>query len=224
MLVKVRFEESQKYVKVAKTEEGYEDFNTEVNNNGNIKSVIEKLGLPLQTELHLTDESGTEVDADVFEELLQAGNLTVMVSTEQSRGLDSDLPSILLLVHLLPPTSKGHKKSAKISSYQAVDHVVRYLQIEISVETFLAGVKSGQPFLLSVVQDRDQSGYLSSSSLTNTLSCSSSEGDSCIEWGVLIIGERTESACPRTSKSDLEAAKGMVRDALLTKSVKAETA
>ncbi|KAK1881045.1 Baculoviral IAP repeat-containing protein 6 [Dissostichus eleginoides] len=44
-------------------------------------------------------------------------------------GWDSDLSSILLLVHLLPPTSKGHKKSAKISSYQAVSHVVRYLKI-----------------------------------------------------------------------------------------------
>ncbi|KAF3851587.1 hypothetical protein F7725_013359, partial [Dissostichus mawsoni] len=43
-------------------------------------------------------------------------------------GWDSDLSSILLLVHLLPPTSKGHKKSAKISSYQAVSHVVRYLK------------------------------------------------------------------------------------------------
>ncbi|XP_058264325.1 uncharacterized protein LOC131364868 isoform X1 [Hemibagrus wyckioides] len=75
MLVK-----NQKYVKVAKTEEGYEDFNTF------LQKVIEKLGLPLQSELRLADESGTEVDADVFEELLQAGNLTVTVSTEQSIG------------------------------------------------------------------------------------------------------------------------------------------
>lgn len=36
--------------------------------------------------LHLTDESGTEVDADVFEELLQAGDLTIKVSTEKSTG------------------------------------------------------------------------------------------------------------------------------------------
>ncbi|KAK3506421.1 hypothetical protein QTP70_002693, partial [Hemibagrus guttatus] len=57
-------------------------------------------------------------------------------------GWDSDLSSILLLVHLLPPTYKGHKNSAKISSYQAVNHVVRYLRIGTSVETFLAGVKS----------------------------------------------------------------------------------
>ncbi|KAG7313896.1 hypothetical protein KOW79_022392 [Hemibagrus wyckioides] len=80
MLVKVRFGENQKYVKVAKTEEGYEDFNTF------LQKVIETLCLPLQSELRLTDESGTEVDADVFEELLQAGNLTVTVSTEQSIG------------------------------------------------------------------------------------------------------------------------------------------
>ncbi|MED6289172.1 hypothetical protein CHARACLAT_033623, partial [Characodon lateralis] len=43
-------------------------------------------------------------------------------------GRDSDLSTILLLLHLLPPTSKGHKKRSNISSCQAVDHVVRYLQ------------------------------------------------------------------------------------------------
>ncbi|MEQ2204516.1 hypothetical protein XENOCAPTIV_014383 [Xenoophorus captivus] len=42
---------------------------------------------------------------------------------------DSDLSTILLLLHLLPPTSKGHKKREKISSCQAVDHVVRYLHV-----------------------------------------------------------------------------------------------
>ncbi|XP_056268773.1 uncharacterized protein LOC130192693 [Pseudoliparis swirei] len=78
MLVKVRFGSSQKYVKVAETEAGYEDYNTF------IEKVIGKLGLPLQTDLHVTDQSGTEVDADVFEELLQAGDLAVNVSTEKS--------------------------------------------------------------------------------------------------------------------------------------------
>ncbi|KAJ4940677.1 hypothetical protein JOQ06_026973 [Pogonophryne albipinna] len=79
MLVKVRYGESQKYVKVAETEEGYESYST----------FLQNLGLPLQSELHVTDESGTEVDADVFEELLQAGNRTVKVSTEQSSVSDS---------------------------------------------------------------------------------------------------------------------------------------
>ena len=34
----------------------------------------------------MTEESGTEVDADVFEELLHSGNLTVRVTTEKSTG------------------------------------------------------------------------------------------------------------------------------------------
>ncbi|KAK5933448.1 hypothetical protein CgunFtcFv8_013928 [Champsocephalus gunnari] len=90
MLVKVRYGESQKYVKVAETEEGYESYSTF------LQKVIEKLGLPLQSELHLTDESGTEVDADVFEELLQAGNLTVKVSTGQSSVVLQNVSHTLL--------------------------------------------------------------------------------------------------------------------------------
>ncbi|XP_077398894.1 uncharacterized protein LOC144034188 [Vanacampus margaritifer] len=68
---------------------------------------------------------------------------------------DSDLSSILLLVHLLPPTSKGHKKSAKISSFQAISHVVRYLRIGASVQTFLERSEPGQPFLLCVGEQKN---------------------------------------------------------------------
>ncbi|XP_077439108.1 uncharacterized protein LOC144062000 [Vanacampus margaritifer] len=81
MLVKVKFGESQKYVKVAQAENGYEDFSIF------LQKVIEKLELPLHSELHLTDDSGTEVDADVFEELLQAGNLTINVCKEKSKAV-----------------------------------------------------------------------------------------------------------------------------------------
>ncbi|XP_035989552.1 uncharacterized protein LOC118561534 [Fundulus heteroclitus] len=77
-----------------------------------------------------------------------------LLSVQQDTDRDSDLSSILLLVHLLPPTSKGHKKSAKISSCQAIDHLVRYLQMGASVETFLAGVEPGQPFLLCVGENK----------------------------------------------------------------------
>ncbi|XP_035985739.1 uncharacterized protein LOC118559128 isoform X2 [Fundulus heteroclitus] len=77
-----------------------------------------------------------------------------LLSVQQDTGWDSDLSSILLLVHLLPPTSKGHKKSAKISSCQAIDHLVRYLQMGANVETFLAGVEPGQPFLLCIGENK----------------------------------------------------------------------
>lgn len=44
-------------------------------------------------------------------------------------GWDSDLSSILLLLHLLPPTSRGQKKTTKISSAQATSRLVRYLKV-----------------------------------------------------------------------------------------------
>ncbi|XP_041835386.1 uncharacterized protein LOC121636174 [Melanotaenia boesemani] len=81
-------------------------------------------------------------------------NLLSMQQDSSGSGWDSDLSSVLLLVHLLPPTSKGHKKSVKMSSCQAVDHVVKYLQMGASVETFLAGVEPGQPFLLCVGENK----------------------------------------------------------------------
>ncbi|CAJ1083779.1 uncharacterized protein LOC127531094 isoform X2 [Xyrichtys novacula] len=111
MLVKVRFRETQKYVKVAETEDGYDDFNTF------LQKVIQKLDLPLETELHLTDESGTEVDADVFEELLQAGNLTVRVSTEKSTVvLQEDLSNTLSASPFSDTSSSVSEDSLLVSS------------------------------------------------------------------------------------------------------------
>lgn len=41
-------------------------------------------------------------------------------------GWSSDLSSILLLGHLHPHASRGHKTGAKMSSYEAVNHVFVY--------------------------------------------------------------------------------------------------
>lgn len=43
-------------------------------------------------------------------------------------GWESDLAAILLLLHLLPPTSKG-PKTAKIRTSQAADHLVRFMKV-----------------------------------------------------------------------------------------------
>ncbi|XP_056287855.1 uncharacterized protein LOC130204894 isoform X1 [Pseudoliparis swirei] len=75
--------------------------------------------------------------------------------SSDASGWDSDLSSILLLVHLLPPTAKGPKKSPKISSHQAIKHVVRYLRIGASVETFLESLEPGQPILLCVGEEKN---------------------------------------------------------------------
>ncbi|XP_031670934.1 uncharacterized protein LOC109877709 isoform X3 [Oncorhynchus kisutch] len=65
-------------------------------------------------------------------------------------GWESDLAAILLLLHLLPPTSKG-PKTAKIRTSQAADHLVRFMKVGTSVVTFLETVGyEQQPFLLCV--------------------------------------------------------------------------
>ncbi|CAM4652279.1 unnamed protein product [Leuciscus chuanchicus] len=92
---------------------------------------------PMYFKPRLLAECKNRTSNEHVEELLSAQQ------NSNESGWDSDLSSVLLLVHLLPPTSKGHKKSAKISSYQAVKH------IGASVEAFLLGsLEPGQPFLL----------------------------------------------------------------------------
>ncbi|KAF7651240.1 hypothetical protein LDENG_00113740 [Lucifuga dentata] len=66
------------------------------------------------------------------------------------------MSSILLLLHLLPPTSKGQKKTAKISSAQAAKHLVRYLKEGASVTTFLETTDARQPFLLCIGEQKNK--------------------------------------------------------------------
>ena len=63
----------------------------------------------------------------LFSDVNLSDNL--LLSSAFPLGWDSDLSSILLLIHLLPPTAKGHKKGPRISSYQAAQHLVRYLTV-----------------------------------------------------------------------------------------------
>ncbi|XP_023808216.1 uncharacterized protein LOC111946938 [Oryzias latipes] len=71
-------------------------------------------------------------------------------------GWDSDTSALLLLLHLLPPTSKGHKKSDKISSAQAAHRLVRFVKEGVSLNTFLEKVDVRQPFLLCVGEQRKE--------------------------------------------------------------------
>ncbi|XP_030228426.1 uncharacterized protein LOC115555605 isoform X2 [Gadus morhua] len=62
---------------------------------------------------------------------------------------DCEVAAICLLLHLLPPTSKG-KKSAKISATDATVRLVKFLKVGRSMETFLKETGPAQPFLLCV--------------------------------------------------------------------------
>ncbi|XP_034530081.1 uncharacterized protein LOC117805460 [Notolabrus celidotus] len=84
------------------------------------------------------------------EELLEPFN----PEAENDYGWDSDMSALLLLLHLLPPTSRGHKKTAKISSAQAANHLVRYLKQGASLTTFLDKVDARQPFPLCIGEQK----------------------------------------------------------------------
>ncbi|KAK0145641.1 hypothetical protein N1851_015422 [Merluccius polli] len=69
---------------------------------------------------HITEDAKGLVSTHHVEELLSSAE-------GNDGGWDRDIASLCLLLHLIPPTSKGHKKSAKISALQAEDYLVRYV-------------------------------------------------------------------------------------------------
>ncbi|XP_058867913.1 uncharacterized protein LOC131696855 isoform X2 [Acipenser ruthenus] len=99
----------------------------------------------------------TRVIADC-KNLPPSAHLEALLSSAQhdsdDLGWDSDLAAILLLLHLLPPTSKD-KRAAKIAVSQAADHLVKYMKVGTSMVTFLAQVGREQPFLLCVGEQKN---------------------------------------------------------------------
>ncbi|XP_071357586.1 uncharacterized protein [Trachinotus anak] len=73
---------------------------------------------------------------------------------ENECGWDSDVSALLLLLHLLPHTSRCCKKSAKISSAQAANHLVRFVKEGQSLTTFLEKMDAGHPFFLCISEQK----------------------------------------------------------------------
>ncbi|XP_052426408.1 uncharacterized protein LOC127968947 [Carassius gibelio] len=72
-------------------------------------------------------------------------------ATEVEEGWDSDMSSILMLVHLLPPSSQGRKRPGKISAKQACDHLVKFIKTGNSIQGHLDSIGERlQPYLLAV--------------------------------------------------------------------------
>nr|XP_023692495.1 uncharacterized protein LOC111856610 isoform X1 [Paramormyrops kingsleyae] len=116
-------------------------------------------------------ESWTHVfKAKVIKEakcLTQSADLSVLLRSAEhesdghwdpaeDQGWDSDLASMLLLVHLLPPPP-GRRKSAKISAREAVDRMVQFQELNSRPEPS-PRVPGGQrqPFLVAVGRRKDQ--------------------------------------------------------------------
>ncbi|XP_030576815.1 uncharacterized protein LOC115773972 [Archocentrus centrarchus] len=72
-------------------------------------------------------------------------------TTEVENGWDSDMSSILILVHLLPPSPHGRKRPGKLSARQASEHLVKFIKTGTSLQGHLDGItESLQPYLLAV--------------------------------------------------------------------------
>ncbi|XP_038153154.1 uncharacterized protein LOC119791231 [Cyprinodon tularosa] len=68
-----------------------------------------------------------------------------------SSGWDSDLSSIILLLHLIPPSCQGRKRPGKVSASQAEKHLVVFLKSGRSIQEHVEAFSSTtQPYLLAV--------------------------------------------------------------------------
>ncbi|XP_035769115.1 uncharacterized protein LOC118455169 [Neolamprologus brichardi] len=85
------------------------------------------------------------------DDLVQNAECTI----EVENGWDSDMSSILILVHLLPPSPHGRKRPGKLSARQACEHLVKFVKTGTSIQGHLDGItESLQPYLLAVGTQR----------------------------------------------------------------------
>nr|XP_023690543.1 uncharacterized protein LOC111855603 [Paramormyrops kingsleyae] len=69
---------------------------------------------------------------------------------EQSKGLVLNAHVEDLIKSAQGESDSGHKKTAKISTLQAEDYFLRFLQVGASIQTFLSDIEPSQPFLLCI--------------------------------------------------------------------------
>ncbi|KAK7915377.1 hypothetical protein WMY93_011138 [Mugilogobius chulae] len=73
---------------------------------------------------------------------------------ENENYWDSDMASLLLLLHLLPPTAG--RRRVKISSSEAEKKLVHFLKSSSSLEEHLRDDKNSQPYIIAVGQTKSQ--------------------------------------------------------------------
>ncbi|KAM8751483.1 uncharacterized protein AB9X84_013033 [Acanthopagrus schlegelii] len=70
-------------------------------------------------------------------------------------GWDSDLSSIILLLHLIPPSAQGWKRPGKVSASQAEKHLVVFKKSGTSIQEHVDAINSTtQPYLLAIGMKR----------------------------------------------------------------------
>ncbi|KAM4578246.1 uncharacterized protein V3H82_007716 [Fundulus diaphanus] len=70
-------------------------------------------------------------------------------------GWDSDLSSIILLLHLIPPSAQGRRRPGKVSAAQAEKQLVVFKKSGTSIQEHVDAIKcTTQPYLLAVGMKR----------------------------------------------------------------------
>ncbi|KAM9483225.1 uncharacterized protein Hap1MRO34_008208 [Clarias gariepinus] len=76
---------------------------------------------------------------------------SAMDTESDEDGWGSGLASILLLLHLIPPSAQGRKRPGKMSASQAEKHIVIFKKAGTNIQEHLDSIKeSTQPYLLAV--------------------------------------------------------------------------
>ncbi|XP_058244126.1 uncharacterized protein LOC131352198 [Hemibagrus wyckioides] len=116
------------------------------------------------TSAKLLEKWSTNIKPKVIEQsrgLTQTSELQDLIqnaeATEVEEGWDSDMSSILMMVHLLPPSSQGRKRLGKISARQACDRLMKFIKTSTSIQGHLDSTgESLQPYLLAVGPKRSR--------------------------------------------------------------------
>lgn len=105
---------------------------------------LEKWPTSLKAKV-ITESQGLVPSTELLD-LMRNAESTVVVEN----GWDSDMSTILLLLHLLPPSAQGRKRPGKMSASQAVEHLIKFIKAGTSVQQHLNNIsQSSQPYLLA---------------------------------------------------------------------------
>ncbi|XP_063062090.1 uncharacterized protein LOC134454931 [Engraulis encrasicolus] len=89
--------------------------------------------------------------ANEMKELLLAADPPEDDPEDYELGWDSDLTSIVLLLHLIPPTAQGRKRPGKVAASQAEKHLVVFKETGTNLQEYMDSITSStQPYLLAV--------------------------------------------------------------------------
>ncbi|KAK0136752.1 hypothetical protein N1851_027064 [Merluccius polli] len=98
----------------------------------------------------LIKEAAALVQTPLLQRLLQsARGEQVESSADYLPGWDSDMSTLLLLLHILSPQPAGRKRGHKISASDAIDHLVVFRKSCQSLDEHLDSDERQQPYLLA---------------------------------------------------------------------------